>query len=167
MQHLAALDNRLAVMVNASFLAGRIALLDGLLFVAVWATVFAATAPQSGVFYVALRFLALLAALVVWRGARNAARQIAGEVTVYQAVAEGARIGALLALSMFLLSWLAPSAFAAGHVLDGFSPARPADWLLFFAVAGPLVALGAAVGAAHGVALHQLNRWLIKRRFPK
>jgi hypothetical protein len=107
--------------------------------------------------------LALLAFVVSWRGARDAQRRIAGVASAYQTATEVAAVGATFAIGMFLLAWLVPPALAAGNAVDGFSLARPTDWLALFALTVPFVATGAVIGALHGLALHWLNSWLLKR----
>ena len=141
-----------------------LALLNGLVVFGVWFSVLVALANDSTSVAkpVALALLPVCA-VVVWRSRRHIQQLVAGNTTATHAIKDGAVAGAALASTLFFLNWLAPSALAAGHPLDGFRATEAGDWLALLAMLGPLVALAAAVGAMHGYVLHKLNLFVLRR----
>ncbi len=141
-----------------------LAALNALLVFFVWfgALLALANDPQRISKPVALSLLPVCA-VVAWRSRRHVQRIAAGTANTAQAITDGATFGAAIAVGLFLLNWLAPSALAAGHPLEGFRPSQVADWFALLAMLGPLVAIAAVVGAVHGYVLHTLNMFIMRR----
>jgi hypothetical protein len=110
---------------------------------------------------------ASLAILVAWRGQAHAKRLLTAQASLRTSVLEGAYIGALIVIALFVLPWLVPMAFAAGHYLDDFDPSKPKDWFGLAMVLALPASAGAVVGALHAFVLHFFNIYLIARWAPR
>ena len=144
--------------------ARRIGQVDAALFLLVWSALagFLASRPVGALPAIILGVVPL-SLLVGWRGASHAKRLLEGSATLKRSILEGAAIAATLTLALFLWGWLAPDALAAGHPLDGLAPTQLEFWLSFAKFIAAPIGVAAVIGAAHGSALHLLNRWLVAR----
>jgi hypothetical protein len=147
---------------HADSLALKVGRIDAALFFAIWscAGLLSATHPLGSL--PAIVFLLVPAsALVGWRGAASARLILAGTASLRRAVLEGFSWGA----AFVFLVWLwgnASSAFAAGGVLDGLSPLQSEFWFAVAVTLVPALCIGGVLGALHGAALFNLNRWLVR-----
>ncbi|CAD5373527.1 conserved membrane hypothetical protein [Rubrivivax sp. A210] len=142
----------------------RVGQCDATLVLIAWSALWSFFASQPLAALPVLAFIsAPLALLVGWRGQAHATRLLTGQASLRASVVEGACIGALAAIALFVLPWLVPRAFAAGHYLDDFDPSKPKEWVsLTWALALPTSG-GAVVGALHAVGLHYFNIHLVAR----
>lgn len=150
----------------AERLARKIGRIDASLFFVAWACVGLVSATHPWDSLPILVFLLLPAsALVGWCGAASVRLILAGSASFRRAAIEGGGWGAAFVFTVWLCG-ASKSVLAAGGVLDGLSPLQAEFWYALSVTLLPALGVGGILGALHGIAFFNLNRWLVRANPP-
>ncbi len=143
--------------------ARRVALVDGLVVLTLLFLLFStqlAPASREAVFLYAIGSL-VIAAFVSWRGYRFAQAALQGTARWYRPVIEGFVAG-FVPTFVWLTALAANAAFAAGRPYDGAADWGVSEWLAYLGVVLQVSLLLGGLGAAVGLVLSAINRFLLR-----